>query len=64
VVFAQPIVGRESMKIGATRLELNLQFTPTQSGKLLVSGEFAFSLCTADRCLMEKRILATDIVVS
>jgi hypothetical protein len=61
VRYPQPVVGRESMKIEAKRADFTVPFTPSRTGKLTISGEFAFSLCTADRCLIEKRSLALDV---
>ena len=35
----------------------------SQAGKRTVAGQFAFSVCTEDKCLMEKRDLLLDVVV-
>lgn len=63
VTFPQMIVSRESMKIAAMRADVSVPFTPNRSGKVTIGGDFAFSLCTADRCLIEKRSLALDVQV-
>jgi hypothetical protein len=63
VTYAKPAIARESMKIDSAQAQFSVPFTPTRSGKVTVGGDFAFSLCTADRCLIEKRILALDIQV-
>ncbi len=63
VTYPQPVMGRESMKIEAARIDFTVPFTPNRAGKLTIGGEFAFSLCTADRCLIEKRLLALDVQV-
>lgn len=63
ITYPQPVLGREAMTIGPMLVEMTVPFTATRSGTLNVGGEFAFSLCTADRCLIEKRSLATVIKV-
>ncbi len=63
VTYPQPILSRQSMKIAPMQADLTVPLTPNRSGELTISGEFAFSLCTADRCLIEKRTLAVAINV-
>lgn len=63
VTYAQAVIGRDAMKIDNSQAQFSVPFTPNRSGKITVGGEFAFSLCTADRCLMEKRPLSLDIQV-
>ena len=63
VTYPQTVLGRESMKIANMQAYVTVPLTPNRSGKLTVGGDFAFSLCTADRCLIEKRSLAIDIQV-
>jgi hypothetical protein len=64
IAYGQLILSREAMTIGPMQLELTVPFTPSRSGVLIVGGDFAFSLCTADRCLMEKRALSVEIKVN
>jgi hypothetical protein len=40
-----------------------VSFTPDAAGKRTVAGQFAFSVCTEDKCLMEKRDLSLDVTV-
>lgn len=63
VTYPQSVVSRDSMKVTPMRADVSVPFTPTRAGKLMIGGEFAFSLCTADRCLIEKRSLAVDVQV-
>lgn len=63
VTLPSSILGRESMKISPMQAELTVPFTPNRRGAFTIGGDFAFSLCTADRCLMEKRILAVEVQV-
>jgi hypothetical protein len=63
VTLPSSILGRESMKIAPMQAELTVPFTPNRRGAFIIGGDFAFSLCTADRCLMEKRMLAVEVQV-
>lgn len=63
VTYAQPVVARDSMKVEMTQAQFAVPFTPTRSGKVTIGGDFAFSLCTADRCLIEKRPIELEIQV-
>jgi hypothetical protein len=63
VTYPQSVIQRDAMKIENDGAQIAVALTPNRSGKLTVEGDFAFSLCTADRCLMEKRPLALEIQV-
>ena len=36
-------------------------FTPESAGKHTLSGQLSFSVCTEDKCMIEKRDLALEI---
>ncbi len=63
-----PIVTKESMKLepGAEpkRGTMTVAFTPESAGKHTLSGNFAFSVCAKDKCLLEKRDLALEITAN
>ena len=63
VKFAQPVVGKDAAKIEAQRVTMRVPFVPDGAGKRSVSGQFAFSVCTEETCLMEKRDLALVVDV-
>jgi hypothetical protein len=63
LAFPQSVLGRDAMKIETMSAELPVPFTPSKSGVFSIGGDFAFSLCTSDRCLMEKRSLTVAINV-
>lgn len=63
LTFPQSVLGKDAMKIATMSAELSVPFTPSKSGAFSIGGDFAFSLCTSDRCLMEKRALAVAINV-
>jgi hypothetical protein len=56
-------VGKESAKVEHMKAVVPVSFTPESAGKRSVAGQLAFSVCTEDKCLMEKRDLALDVVV-
>jgi hypothetical protein len=51
------------MNIAPTEATMDVSFTPTQAGALTVSGELSFSVCTDDRCLVEKQALSVVVNV-
>ena len=63
VKFAQPVLGKDATKLEAQRVTMRVPFTPDGAGKRTVSGQFAFSVCTEETCLMEKRDLSLVVDV-
>jgi hypothetical protein len=63
VKFAQPVLGKDAAKLEAQRVTMRVPFTPDGAGKRTVSGQFAFSVCTEETCLMEKRDLSLVVDV-
>jgi hypothetical protein len=63
VKYDNLVVTKDSAKLEATKAVLPVSFTPDGAGKRTVAGQFAFSVCTDDKCLMEKRDLALDVNV-
>jgi hypothetical protein len=63
VKFPQPIVGKDQAKLEEQRLTMLVGFVPDSAGKKRVTGQFAFSVCTDETCLMEKRELALIVDV-
>ena len=63
VKFAQPVFGKDAAKLEAQRVTMRVPFTPDGAGKRAVSGQFAFSVCTEETCLMEKRDLTLVVDV-
>ncbi|HEV8548727.1 MAG TPA: hypothetical protein VGQ57_06865 [Polyangiaceae bacterium] len=63
VKFAQPVIGKDAAKLEAQRVTMRVPFTPDGAGKRSVSGQFAFSVCTEETCLMEKRDLTLVVDV-
>lgn len=63
VKFAQPVVGKDAAKVEQTRVTMRVPFVPDGAGQRTVSGQFAFSVCTEETCLMEKRDLSLVVDV-
>ncbi len=61
--FAQPVVGKDAAKLEPQRVTMRVPFTPDGAGQRTVSGQFAFSVCTEETCLMEKRDLSLVVDV-
>lgn len=51
------------MSIADKTSTMSVPFTATAPGKATISGTFSFSVCTEDKCLIEKRKLAVTIDV-
>lgn len=51
------------MNIAPSEATMDVGFTSTQAGKLTLTGELSFSVCTDDRCLVEKQPLSVTVNV-
>ena len=56
-------VSSESLELASERAVMTLRFTPLAAGQVTVAGQFKFSVCTEDRCLVERQELALDVRV-
>jgi hypothetical protein len=56
-------IGKDAVKLEPMKAVMPVSFTPDGAGKRTVAGQFAFSVCTEDKCLMEKRDLVLDVNV-
>lgn len=61
--YEQDVVRGEAVKIEGARAELQVPFRAKGSGESLFAGTFAFSVCSAERCLVEKRDLALKLQI-
>jgi hypothetical protein len=55
-------LGKDAAKVEAMKAVMPVAFTP-EAGKRTVAGTLSYSVCTEDKCLMEKRDLALDVAV-
>lgn len=63
VKFAKPVVGKDAAKLETQRLTMPVTFSAEKAGKVTVAGQFAFSVCTDETCLIEKRDLSLSVDV-
>ncbi len=54
----------KNMTVGEQRSTMNIPFTAGDAGEKQLSGEFAFSVCTDDKCLIEKQKLSITVNVA
>ena len=59
--FANAIVTRDLVKLEPARATVPVAFTPETAGKHTLAGVLSFSVCTDDKCMIEKRDLALEI---
>jgi hypothetical protein len=59
--FPSPVVGKDAAKLEKSRVTMNVGFVPETPGKHTIAGVLSFSICTDDKCLIEKRDLSLDV---
>jgi hypothetical protein len=64
VKYENLVVTKDAVKLEPMKAVMPVSFTPDSAGKHTVAGQFAFSVCTEDKCLMEKRDLRLEVSVS
>jgi hypothetical protein len=64
ILPSKPIVKKDDAKIEKQRAEMPLSVTIEAKGKHKVSGKLSFSVCTDERCLIEKRDLSVEVNAS
>jgi hypothetical protein len=55
VTYASPAFNADAARLEEKRATMTVRFTPEGKGDKTIAGLFAFSLCSADQCLIEKR---------
>jgi hypothetical protein len=61
--FPNLVIAKDAIKIEPMKASIPVAFTPQGAGKKTVAGQLSFSVCTADKCQIEKRDLSLDIDV-
>lgn len=62
VKYANMTIGKDAAKVENMKAVVPVSFTP-EAGKRTVAGVLSFSVCTDDKCLMEKQDLALEVNV-
>jgi len=63
VTYPSDVVKQDAMKVEPKRGVMTVSFTPQSAGDKRIAGQFSFSVCTEERCLIEKRDLDLTIQV-
>jgi hypothetical protein len=63
VKFAAAVVGKDKAKVEKQKATMPVAFVPESAGQHTVAGQFLFSVCTDENCLMEKRDLSLVVDV-
>jgi hypothetical protein len=59
--FPEQVVTKDKAKVEHMRVSMPVAFTAKVAGKHELKGTFQFSVCSEDKCLIEKRNLALEI---
>ena len=59
--FANLVIAKDAVKLEPARATVPVAFTPETAGKHVLAGQLSFSVCTDDKCMIEKRELALEI---
>ncbi len=59
--FPNKVVTRDAMTLEKHQGVMKVAFTPKTPGAHTLSGRFSFSVCTEERCLIEKRELSLEV---
>lgn len=64
IEYESPVIKKDRLRLdGKSKAVMTVGFTPKSAGKKTVAGQFAFSVCTEEQCLVERRDLALDVNV-
>jgi hypothetical protein len=64
VTYRTAVFTKDDVKLDEKQATMKVDFTPDSAGSKTVSGQFAFSVCSAERCLVEKRDLTLNVAVN
>jgi hypothetical protein len=61
VKYPSATVGKDAVALEEKRAVMKVDFVPEGPGEKTVKGQFSFSVCSAERCLIEKRDLSLAV---
>jgi hypothetical protein len=64
LTFDPPVLRKEQLKLETKSAELTGKVTPKSAGSLAIVGKLSFSVCTEERCLIEKRDVMVKVSAS
>jgi hypothetical protein len=63
IKYSAGVLDKSRAQVEEQRASIPIVLTPVKAGRLSVAGKFSFSVCTQDKCLMEKADLRVPIDV-
>lgn len=63
ITYPQPVVKNDAITVKPEKAVMKVPFTPEKAGEAKVAGNFYFSVCTAQQCVIENRELAVMVKV-
>jgi len=63
ITYPQAIVKTEAITVTPEKAVMKVPFTPEKPGEAKLSGNFFFSVCTSQQCVIENRELAVMVKV-
>ena len=63
ITYPQAVVKTEAITIKPEKAVMKMPFTPEKPGDAKLSGNFYFSICTSQQCVIENRELAVMVKV-
>jgi hypothetical protein len=64
VSYRAPVFTKEDVTLEEHKATMKVDFTPDSAGEKTLAGQFAFSVCSAEKCLVEKRDLTLSVAVN
>jgi hypothetical protein len=61
LTYPRAVIGKDQAKVEQMVATVPVEYVAQSAGKKRVQGMFSFSVCTAERCVLEKRPLALAI---
>ena len=61
--YPTPVVKRDRVKLEHARATMTVPFVPRAVGNQRIAGELAFSVCTDQKCIVERRALGVTVRV-
>lgn len=63
VKYPAKVVKKDRVNLEKHQATMTVDFTPQSAGQKTIAGKFLFSLCSADKCLVERRDLTLAVNV-
>lgn len=63
VSYPSKVVARDAVKLEHMQATMTIPFTPTSAGKKKIAGRYSFSVCSEDKCVIEKRDVTLEVEV-